>query len=70
MIVIAGFHAFSSSKIDKHTVPDGYTFGWNNAGVNLPKLHVNPIPNAFPPQTTYISVVWRDNLPSQVNTNT
>jgi hypothetical protein len=35
-MVIAGFHAFSSSKIDKQTVPEGYTFGWNSAGVNLP----------------------------------
>jgi len=23
LMVIAGFHDFSSSKIDKHTVPDG-----------------------------------------------
>jgi hypothetical protein len=34
--VIAGFHAFSSSKIDKQTVPEGYTFGWKSGGVNLP----------------------------------
>jgi len=25
--VIAGFQAFSSSRIERQTVPDGYTFG-------------------------------------------
>lgn len=24
-------------RIDKQTVPDGNTFGWNNGGVNLPR---------------------------------
>jgi hypothetical protein len=33
---MAGFHDFSSSRIDRHTVPDGYTFGWKSGGVNLP----------------------------------
>lgn len=37
MIVIAGFQLFSSSKIDRHTVPDGNTLGWNKGGVNLPR---------------------------------
>jgi hypothetical protein len=23
-------------RIDKQTVPDGYTFGWNSGGTNLP----------------------------------
>lgn len=27
LIVIAGFHPSSSFKIDKQTVPEGYTFG-------------------------------------------
>ena len=36
LIVIAGFHDFSSSKIDRQTVPDGYTLGWKSGGVNLP----------------------------------
>jgi hypothetical protein len=36
--VIAGFHDFSSFKIDKHTVPDGNTFGWKIGGVNLPLM--------------------------------
>jgi hypothetical protein len=36
LIVIAGFHDFSSSRIDRHTVPEGYTLGWNRGGVNLP----------------------------------
>ena len=35
-MVMAGFHDFSSSKIDKQTVPEGYTFGWNKGGTNLP----------------------------------
>lgn len=34
-MVIAGFQASSSLRIDRQTVPDGYTFGWNNGGVNL-----------------------------------
>lgn len=36
MIVMAGFQDFSSSRIERQTVPEGYTFGWNNGGVNLP----------------------------------
>ena len=27
LMVIAGFHDFSSSRMDRQTVPDGYTFG-------------------------------------------
>jgi len=34
--VIAGFHASSSLRIDRQTVPDGYTFGWKSGGTNLP----------------------------------
>lgn len=34
-IVIAGRQSFSSSSNDKHTVPEGYTFGWNSGGSNL-----------------------------------
>lgn len=37
-MVIAGFHDFSSSRIDRQTVPEGYTLGWNNGGVNLPRM--------------------------------
>ena len=37
LIVIAGLQSLSSSSIDKHIVPDGYTFGWNRGGSNLPK---------------------------------
>jgi len=33
---MAGFHPSSSFKIDRHTVPEGYTFGWKRGGVNLP----------------------------------
>ena len=33
--VMLGFQSFSSFKILKQTVPDGYTFGWNKVGVNL-----------------------------------
>lgn len=36
--MIAGFQASSSFRIDKQTVPLGYTFGWNRGGVNLPKV--------------------------------
>ena len=36
LIVIAGFHDFSSSKMERQTVPDGYTLGWKSGGVNLP----------------------------------
>ncbi len=28
LMLMPGFHASSSFKMDKHTVPDGYTFGW------------------------------------------
>lgn len=31
-----GFHPFSSFRIDRQTLPDGYTFGWNSGGTNLP----------------------------------
>jgi hypothetical protein len=33
---MAAFHDFSSSRIERHTVPEGYTLGWNNGGENLP----------------------------------
>ena len=36
LIVMAGFQDFSSSRIDRQTVPEGYTLGWNRGGVNLP----------------------------------
>ena len=36
LIVTAGRQSFSSSKRERHTVPDGYTFGWNKGGSNLP----------------------------------
>lgn len=36
-IVMAGLQSLSSSRIDRHTVPDGYTFGWKSGGSNLPK---------------------------------
>lgn len=34
--MIAGRQSLSSSKMERHTVPEGYTFGWNNGGSNLP----------------------------------
>lgn len=37
LIVIAGLQSLSSSKIDRQTVPEGYTFGWNKGGSNLPR---------------------------------
>lgn len=36
LMVIAGLQSLSSSRMDRHTVPEGYTFGWNNGGSNLP----------------------------------
>jgi len=36
LMVMAGFHPSSSFKMDRHTVPEGYTFGWKRGGVNLP----------------------------------
>lgn len=36
LMVSPGFHDFSSSRMDRQTVPDGYTFGWNRGGSNLP----------------------------------
>lgn len=35
---IAGFQPSSSLRIDRQTVPDGYTFGWNSGGTNLPRF--------------------------------
>ena len=37
LIVIAGFHPSSSLRMDRQTVPEGYTFGWNKGGSNLPR---------------------------------
>lgn len=34
-MVIAGRQSLSSSKSERQTVPDGYTFGWNSGGSNL-----------------------------------
>lgn len=35
-IVILGFQSASSFKILRHTVPLGYTLGWNKTGTNRP----------------------------------
>ena len=35
-MVMAGRQSLSSSRMDRHTVPEGYTFGWNSGGSNLP----------------------------------
>lgn len=37
LIVMAGFHASSSFRIDRQTVPEGYTLGWKSGGTNLPE---------------------------------
>lgn len=34
--MIAGRQSFSASSSERHTVPDGYTFGWKSAGENWP----------------------------------
>lgn len=36
LMVMAGLQASSSFKIDRQTVPEGYTFGWKRGGTNLP----------------------------------
>lgn len=37
---MAGLQSLSSSRIERHTVPDGYTLGWKRGGSNLPE-HTN-----------------------------
>mmetsp|Transcript_16978 Transcript_16978/g.19299 ORF Transcript_16978/g.19299 Transcript_16978/m.19299 type:complete len:108 (+) Transcript_16978:1033-1356(+) len=32
--VMEGLQSSSAFRIDKHTVPDGYTLGWNKGGTN------------------------------------
>ena len=39
LIVIAGFQPSSSLRIERQTVPEGYTFGWKSGGTNLPELY-------------------------------
>lgn len=39
---IDGLQSFSTSKSERHTVPDGKTFGWNNGGSNLPAICLQP----------------------------
>jgi hypothetical protein len=34
LTVMAGFQSSWALVMLKHTVPDGYTFGWNRGGVN------------------------------------
>lgn len=46
LMVIAGLHPSSSLRIDRQTVPDGYTFGWNRGGVNLPGNTMNQLGNS------------------------
>lgn len=36
LMVMAGLQSLSSSRMERHTVPDGYTFGWKSGGSNLP----------------------------------
>lgn len=36
LMVMAGFHPSSSFRMERHTVPEGYTFGWKSGGTNLP----------------------------------
>ena len=65
LIVTAGLQSFSSSRRDKHTVPDGYTLGWKIGGSNLPEkvkdtLFIKPsFPNHFTPKQF---VIWYNNI--------
>jgi hypothetical protein len=36
LMLMAGFHDFSSSRMERQIVPLGYTFGWKSGGENLP----------------------------------
>ena len=47
-MVTAGLQSFSSSSNDKHTVPEGYTFGWKIGGSNLPARGKNIHFKSFP----------------------
>ena len=33
--VMVGTQSFASSKMDKHTLPLGYTLGWNSGGLKV-----------------------------------
>lgn len=52
-MVIAGFQPSSSFKIDKQTVPEGYTLGWNSGGTNLPDF-ISYSNRAYDLAATYI----------------
>ena len=49
-MVIAGFQPSSSFRIDRQTVPEGYTFGWKRGGTNLP----TPLLDRFIPSSTLV----------------
>ena len=54
LIVIAGFHDFSSSRIDRQTVPDGYTLGWKSGGLNLPATKLYKTTSLKPEQNSHL----------------
>ena len=72
LIVIAGFHDFSSSRIDRQTVPDGYTLGWKSGGLNLPGHKSSYNDELESLKGTHTWVAWMDNLihKTLIKTNT
>ena len=40
-MVTAGLQSLFSSSRERHTVPEGYTFGWNRGGSNLPAANTH-----------------------------
>jgi hypothetical protein len=51
LMVMAGFQLFSSSRMERQTVPEGYTFGWKRGGLNLPDERVKRKVSAHSPST-------------------
>ena len=41
LMVTAGLQSLFSSSRERHTVPEGYTFGWNRGGSNLPAANTH-----------------------------
>lgn len=60
---MAGFQFFSSARIERQTVPEGKTLGWNRAGVNLPEQTSSPqARGAWLARDTHISAAWTGTL--------
>ena len=63
---MAGLQSLSSSRIERHTVPEGYTFGWKSGGSNLPEIKEfleKEENNSSVHQFTYILEEMKDSHP-------